>query len=478
MGIGLLLTGSVARHAAIRWRIDRQMRARTKLREADKRVSVIAAPLAVEADRRAAWVIAARVRTPVIEARVRATWVRIAPRAEAEAIGLVIEACLAVGPEGPAPLEGVQVDSMGAEREAAALAEPRASAAEPAVAAAGGEYWRFIKQEEGMNQSFNGLVSRALATFVAGALCCILVSQARAQREAPKPSPGQRTFNTPQQAGDALIKAASNYDGSALREIFGPDGKDFVSSADPVRDKNQSEAFAAKAQERNAVVVDPENKDEATLSIGEEDWPFPVPIVKAGGKWFFDSKEGREEILFRRIGANELDAIQICLGFVEAQKEYASEIHDDSGVHQYAQRIVSTPGKRDGLVWKNDDGTLGGPIAEGIARAIEEGYSSTSSGYHGYYFKVLKGQGPAAPLGQLDYVIEGAMIGGFALAATPVEYRGTGVESFVVSYDGIVYQKDLGPDSLAIFKNMERYNPDDTWRPTDDQWPPDVAAAD
>jgi DUF2950 family protein len=303
-------------------------------------------------------------------------------------------------------------------------------------------------------------------------LPCVLAVPLHAQAPSPQ---AQKQFATPQQAAEALIQAAENYDVPALLEIFGPDGKDLVSSTDPVQDKNRAEAFAAKAHEKNAVVLDPKNKFRATLSVGNDDWPLPVPIVKQKGKWYFDSKQGRDEILFRRIGANELDAIQICRGFVEAQKEYASEVHDDSGVHQYAQKIISSPGKRDGLVWRNEDGTLGGPISEGIAQAIEEGYSSKTQGYHGYYFKVLKGQGPAARLGQLDYVVEGVMIGGFGLVAVPAQYRVTGVKTFMVSYDGIVYEKDLGPDSLNIAKNMERYNPDKTWHRTDDQWPADVS---
>ena len=315
------------------------------------------------------------------------------------------------------------------------------------------------------------------------ATSCFFVAPAlRAQKQSAKPPSGtapdtQKSFDTPQQAAQALIQAAQSDDISSLLEIFGQAGKDIVSSADPVRDKNLAEAFAARAQEKNVVTIDPKKQTRAILSVGNDDWPFPVPIVKSGGKWHFDAKEGHDEILFRRIGANELDAIQICRGFVEAQKEYATEVHDDSGVNQYAQKIFSTPGKHDGLYWKNEDGTPGGPISEAVARAIEEGYSAGErKGYHGYYFKILKGQGPAAPLGQLDYVIEGIMIGGFALVAVPAEYRVTGVKTFIVSYDGIVYQKDLGPDSLNIVKNMERYNPDKTWQRTDDEWPGEVSA--
>jgi hypothetical protein len=236
-----------------------------------------------------------------------------------------------------------------------------------------------------------------------------------------------------------------------------------------VQDKNSRAAFAALAQEKMQVVIDPHNPNRAILSVGNEDWPTPVPIVKQGGKWHFDSKAGRTEILDRRIGANELTAITICRGYVDAQNEYAQQIHDDSGVNQYAQQIISTPGKQDGLAWQNPDGTWGGPVGEAAAKALAEGYVDKHQPFHGYYFKVLKGQGPAARLGQINYVIEGAMIGGFALVAVPAEYGVTGVMTFMVSYDGVVYQKDLGPNSLSIVEKMELYNPDKTWHVTDDE---------
>lgn len=289
----------------------------------------------------------------------------------------------------------------------------------------------------------------------------------------------QRSFATPQAAVQELIKAAGAYDVSDLLQIFGPAGEDFISSADPVRDKNNITAFAALAQKKNSLSIDQSKPNRAILVVGDDDWPFPVPLIKKNGQWSFDSKAGRTEILYRRIGANELDAIQICRGYVEAQNDYALTIHDNSGVNQYAQKILSSPGKQDGLYWQNSDGTAAGPISEGIAKAIEEGYSADKkSAYHGYYFKILKGQGPAAPLGTLDYVIQGAMIGGFALIAVPAEYRVTGVKTFLVSQNGIVYQKDLGPDSLEIAKKIDRYNPDKTWQPTDDQWPTDATAVD
>ena len=291
-------------------------------------------------------------------------------------------------------------------------------------------------------------------------------------QKAPSSASAQKGFATPEEAAKALIQAAGTFDVAALKEILGPDGEDLVNSEDPVQDKNNAMAFAARAQEKNAVALDPAHKNRAILSTGNEEWPLPVPIVRKSGKWYFDSKAGRNEVLHRRIGANELDAIQVCRGFVEAQHEYASKPRDDSGIHQYAQRLISTPGKQDGLSWKNPDGTPGGPVSERVARAIEEGYSlAPGSAYHGYYFHLLKGQGPAAPLGELDYVIKGMMIGGFALIAAPAEYRVTGVKTFIVSHDGIVYEKDLGPDTLNIAKKIDSYNPDKTWRRTDDEWP-------
>jgi hypothetical protein len=283
-----------------------------------------------------------------------------------------------------------------------------------------------------------------------------------------------KQFNSPKEAAESLVEAAEAFDVAALKEILGPDSADIVSSEDPVQDKNKALAFAAKAKEKNSIEIDKQDPNRAILVVGNDNFPLPIPIVKRKGKWSFDTKVGREEILNRRIGANELDAITICRGFVEAQKEYAQEKHDDAKVNQYAQRVISTPGKHDGLAWKNADGTWGGPVGEAVAKALEQAYSipqAQPQPYHGYYFKVLKGQGPAARMGQMDFVVNGAMIGGFALAAAPAQYRVTGVKTFIVGPSGIVYEKDLGPDTLKRFQSMERYNPDKTWRPTGDEWP-------
>jgi hypothetical protein len=240
-----------------------------------------------------------------------------------------------------------------------------------------------------------------------------------------------------------------------------------VTTADKVQDEHQSRAFAEQARQKHEIVRDPANPKVATLTVGPDDWPTPMPIVERNGRWLFDVPAGRTEVVRRRIGRNELDAIEVCLGYVEAQHEYALEKHGSSKVNQYAQRIISTPGKQDGLAWKTVDGKWEGPVAESIARVIAEGYTSRYEPYHGYYFKVLKGQGPAAPLGRIDFVVKGAMIGGFALAAAPASYGKTGVKTFIVSHDGVVYEKDLGPGTPDAFKSMQRYNPDSSWTPVE-----------
>jgi hypothetical protein len=281
----------------------------------------------------------------------------------------------------------------------------------------------------------------------------------------------QKEFSSSKEAANTLLRAAEAFDVAALEEILGPDATDLIKSADPVADRKRATDFAAKSKEKTSLDVDPKNSKRAILLVGNDAFPLAIPIVQRKGKWIFDTKAGRDEMLMRRIGANELDAIEICRGFVAAQHEYAQEKHDDSQINQYAQRIISTEGKHDGLAWQNADGTWGGPVGEGVAKAIAQGYSDKSQPYHGYYFKVLKGQGPAAPLGQMDFVVKGAMIGGFALAATPAQYRVTGVQTFIVGSNGIVYQKDLGRDTLKTFASLDRFNPDKSWKATDDEWP-------
>jgi hypothetical protein len=322
-----------------------------------------------------------------------------------------------------------------------------------------------------MNIKSNIMISSRITLLT----CAVVVFCGLALGAAPESE--QREFDDPKVAAEELIKACETFDVPVLASVLGPGSEDLISSEDAVQDKNRAAAFAAKAREKNSIEVDKKDANRAILSIGNEEWPLPIPLIKRKGKWFFDAKAGRDEILHRRIGANELNVIEICRGFVEAEEEYALVKHDDSNVNQYAQRIISTPGKQDGLAWQNPDGTWGGPIGEGVAKALEEGYSDKSKPFHGYYFKVLKGQGPAAPLGELDFMVNGAMIGGFALAAAPAEYGVTGVQTFMVSHTGIVYQQDQGPDTLKTFQSMERFNPDKSWKATDDQWPEEKEVA-
>ena len=315
------------------------------------------------------------------------------------------------------------------------------------------------------NTTSNLLWQRLLAGVVSGALLLTLVlifaSRAGAQTTA---APGGKTFATPQDAANALIDAAEKHDEAALKDVLGPDSYDIIHTGEPARDSEKTKEFAAHARVKMKIDLN-KTKTRATMIVGADDWPFPVPIVKTGKSWFFDTKTGRREILLRRIGQNELDAIEICRGYVEAQHEYALQKREGYEVNQYAQRIISTEGKQDGLAWRKPDGTWDGPIGEKVAAAIAQGYTQRTEPYHGYFFKVLKGQGPAAPLGQLDYVIKDVMIGGFALIASPAQYRNTGVKSFMVSQDGVVYEKDLGPQTLEFFKGMERFNPDRSWKP-------------
>jgi Protein of unknown function (DUF2950) len=275
----------------------------------------------------------------------------------------------------------------------------------------------------------------------------------------------QRSFKTPEEASEALVAAAEKFDVKAMKDILGSAGVDLVVTDDEVQDRNQSKAFAAAARAKSRIVRDAKNPKIARLMVGADDWPLPIPMVEEHGAWRFDTEAGRTEILYRRVGRNELDAIEACRNYVRAQNEYALHRHDGSMVNQYAQRIISTPGKQDGLVWRDKAGALQGPLAVGLANALAEGYTSKTAPYHGYYFKILKGQGAYAPLGTLDYVLHGAMIGGFALIAAPSDYAVTGIKTFMVSQDGIVYESDLGPTTLDQFRSIDRFNPDMSWSP-------------
>jgi hypothetical protein len=272
----------------------------------------------------------------------------------------------------------------------------------------------------------------------------------------------QERYKTPDEAVAALIGAAKAADRPGLMRVLGPGSAEIVSSGDEVADasgrKRVLDAYDAKHQ----VVM--EGADKAALIIGNEDWPFPIPLVRKDGSWQFDAAAGRDEILFRRIGRNELSALQAALAYVDAQQEYAERGVAGNGV--YAQRIVSQAGKKDGLYWPAQSREDESPLGEVAAGAAAEGYRAGQQRmpYHGYYFKVLTRQGPNAPGGALDYVVRGNMIGGFALVAYPAEYRNSGVMTFLVNHQGIVYEKDLGPNTARIASGMTAFNPDNTWQ--------------
>jgi hypothetical protein len=273
----------------------------------------------------------------------------------------------------------------------------------------------------------------------------------------------QQAFKTPDEAASALAGAAKAGDPKAIVTVLGPDGVDIVSSGDPVADATTREKFVAAYDAKHQITMEGDNK--AIVVIGQEDFPLPIPLVRKDGTWRFDTVAGREEILFRRIGKNELDAIQSSLAYVDAQNDYADKDRTGAGKGIYAQRIVSSAGKKDGLYWPDAQNNDASPLGELIAKATTQGYR-TGGGrtpYHGYYFKILTEQGAAAPGGELDYVVKGKMIGGFALVAYPAEYRNSGVMTFIVNHTGTVYEKDLGPNTAKLAERMTAYNPDSTW---------------
>ena len=280
---------------------------------------------------------------------------------------------------------------------------------------------------------------------------------------------GEEHFSSPQAAVDALKAAVGAKDTNALHAIFGPTGHSLV-SADVVEAAAERELFMRRVNEKVNLVAESDSKD--VLQLGADGWPFPIPLVKQGGQWCFDSDAGREEVLNRRIGENELGAIAVCRAYVEAQREYASVDRAGDGVLEYAQHLRSTPGTHDGLYWSTRTGDVLSPLGPLVAQAHVEGYrhetkilNEPQSPYHGYYFKILTRQGKHAPAGKYNYIINGHMIGGFALVAWPAEWGNTGVMTFIVNQQGKVYQKDLGPKTASIAQAMTTYDPDSTWTP-------------
>jgi len=275
---------------------------------------------------------------------------------------------------------------------------------------------------------------------------------------------GQKTFSSPDEASRALIRAVQAGDEKDLLEIFGPEGKEIISSGDKVEDKKSRDAFAEKYQRMNRLVEEPDGT--VRLYVGAENWPMPIPLVNRKDAWYFDTSAGKEEILFRRIGRNEIATIGVLRELVAAQKEYYSKTHEDS-VKQYAQKFISDQGKHNGLYWNASNRETESPIGPLVAYASSEGYakklSSLPSPFQGYYFRVLMRQGKHASGGAKNYIVNGKMTRGFAFLAYPAEYANSGMMSFIVDQDGILYQKDLGPKTADLANALDEYDPDKTW---------------
>jgi hypothetical protein len=279
----------------------------------------------------------------------------------------------------------------------------------------------------------------------------------------------QRTFASPEEAVKALVEALKSKDTKALEEIFGPGSKDLVSSGDPVADSAEYERTVNHLEQKSRLE---QSAGKVILYAGNEEWPFAIPIVKKDALWRFDLKQGREEILARRIGRNELSAIQFCLAYVDAQREYALKDRDTDGLLEYAQKFRSDTGKKNGLYWDVKAGEAQSPLGPLAAVAQKQGYSTKREKpepYLGYYYRILKAQGKEAPGGAYDYVVKGKMIGGFALVAYPAKYASSGVMSFIVNQDGVVYEKDLGRNTEKSVQAMKLFNPDSSWKKVEEK---------
>jgi Protein of unknown function (DUF2950) len=299
------------------------------------------------------------------------------------------------------------------------------------------------------------LVCRSAVSLVAGAILTLLMSAAHAQKSYP----------TPEEAVSALVEAVKAGSKGQMKKVLGPDADEIVDSGDDVADAETRQRFLSAYEARHSLSF--EGNKTASIILGADDFPFPIPLIHNQAGWEFDTAAGRLEILYRRIGHNELDAIQTCLASVDAQNEYADKDRTGDGAGVYAQHIVSSPGKKDGLFWRDDRDQS--PLGEFAAQAAAEGYKvgAGAAPYHGYYYRILKGQGPNAPGGALYYVVKGKMIGGFALIAYPAEYGNSGVMTFVVNHAGTVYQKDFGGRTAIIAKRISLFDPDQTWKKVD-----------
>ncbi len=277
----------------------------------------------------------------------------------------------------------------------------------------------------------------------------------------------QKSFSSPEAAVEAVVSALKNKDQKMLKAIFGHGSRELLSSGDEVADRESRELFLRFYEEKNKLEKTGDKK--AILYIGKEDWPLPIPLVKKGKSWFFNTKEGREEIINRRIGENELSVIRVCMAYVDAQREYALKDRDGDKLLEYAGKFVSEPEKKDGLYWETKEGEKLSPMGPFFAAAREEGYAATGPDdkpipYHGYYYKILTAQGKNAPGGAYDYVVNGKMVGGFALVAYPARHGSSGIMTFIVNQDGVVYERNLGKETEKIAQAMKIFDPDKGWK--------------
>ena len=294
------------------------------------------------------------------------------------------------------------------------------------------------------------------------AICSVVLAMVLSLAPVAYGAQPQKTFASPEEAVAALVAGVRAGDRPTTIAVLGQGAAGSVTSGDAVADRAMVARFLESYQAHNAIV---KSGDRATLTIGKDDYPFAFPIVKAGERWRFDTAAGKEELLARRIGENELDVIQILRAIVDAQLEYASEDRNGNGTLEYAQQFASKPGKRDGLYWPVKSGEPPSPLGALVASAAGEGYAKEKKPqpFHGYYFRPLKGQGLDAPTGELDYVVRGRAIGGFAVVAWPATYGNSGIMTFIVNHEGIVYEKDLGPNTQAVASSMRRFNPGKGW---------------
>lgn len=293
---------------------------------------------------------------------------------------------------------------------------------------------------------------------------CALTFAAASLTYAAEPS--QATFDSPQAGVTALAAAVESNDTKTLRAILGAHGDNLISSGDPVADAKNRAAFIRSYREAHEIEKTGDTR--ATLVVGKDRWPLPIPLAKANGAWYFDTQKGEQEILDRRIGRNELATIQTCLAIVDAERDYVAKDQDSNGLLEYAAKFVSTPGLHDGLYWEQKPGEPPSPLGPLLAAAAKSGYTSanplTSAPYHGYFYRMLTQQGKDAPGGAYDYLVRGKLIGGFAVVAYPARYGASGVMTFIVNHDGVVYQKDLGKDTPVLAAAITTFNPDLSWK--------------